>query len=82
MLVCRCDGLTQAHMIDLFVVGLRKPLRIGILLKYPMTLKDAMDQARAYEDCDKINDDWVCGSHKTPTLSSCSLIHPDPCCFY
>jgi hypothetical protein len=25
-LVCRCEGLTEAHEIELFIEGLRKPL--------------------------------------------------------
>ncbi|CAM0951594.1 unnamed protein product [Alopecurus aequalis] len=49
-LVCRCEGLTEAHQVELFVAGLHKSIRTDVKLMYPKTLEDAMDHARAYEE--------------------------------
>jgi hypothetical protein len=51
-LVCRCEGLTEAHQEELFVAGLHRSIRTDVKLKYPVTLEDAMDHARAYEERD------------------------------
>lgn len=56
MLVCRCEGLTEAHQVELFVGGLHKSIRTDIKLMYPATLEDAMDHARAYEERDTPED--------------------------
>ncbi|CAM0874893.1 unnamed protein product [Alopecurus aequalis] len=49
-LICRCEGLTEAHQVELFVAGLHKSICTDVKLMYPTTLEDAMDHARAYEE--------------------------------
>ena len=56
MLVCRCEGLTEAHQVELFVAGLHKSIPTNIKLMYPTTLEDTMDHARAYEERDTPED--------------------------
>jgi hypothetical protein len=46
--VCRCEGLTEAHQMELFVAGLHKSIRTDVKLMYLALLEDAMDHARAY----------------------------------
>jgi hypothetical protein len=43
MLVCRCEGLTEAHHVELFVAGLHKSIRTDVKLMYPTVLEDGMD---------------------------------------
>jgi hypothetical protein len=56
MLACRCEGLTEAHQVELFVAGLHKSIRADVKLMYPATLEDAMDHARTYEEHDAPED--------------------------
>jgi hypothetical protein len=56
MLVCRCEGLTEAHQVELFVAGLHKSIRTDVKLMYPTTLEDAMDHAHAYEERETLED--------------------------
>jgi hypothetical protein len=48
-LVTRCCDLTTMHKVELFVAGLHNPIRTDVGLKYPTTLEEAMEHARAYE---------------------------------
>jgi hypothetical protein len=56
MHVCRCEGLTEAHQVELFRAGLHRMIRADVKLMYPATLEDAMDHARAYEERDAPED--------------------------
>jgi hypothetical protein len=56
MLACRCEVLTEAHQVELFVAGLHKWIRADVKLMYPATLEDAMDHARTYEEHDAPED--------------------------
>jgi hypothetical protein len=56
LLVCRCEGLTEAHQVELFLAGLHKSIRTDVKLMYPVTLEHAMDHARAYEEHDTPED--------------------------
>jgi hypothetical protein len=50
-LVNRCTGLSEKQQIDIFIVGLRNPLKTDVELEQPATLDNAMALARAYEQC-------------------------------
>jgi hypothetical protein len=46
----------EAHQVELFVAGLHKSIHTDVNLMYPVTLEDAMDHARAYEERDTPED--------------------------
>jgi hypothetical protein len=47
--VCRCDSLTDEQQVELFIAGLRNPIRTDVDLQYPTSLEAAMSLALAYE---------------------------------
>jgi hypothetical protein len=48
-LSCRDTTITEAHQVQLFLTGLRKPLPTDVALHQPPTLDDAIMLARTYE---------------------------------
>jgi hypothetical protein len=48
-LVTRCTGLNEKHQLDIFINGLRNPLKTDVELEASTTLEDAMALARTYE---------------------------------
>jgi hypothetical protein len=48
-LSCRDTTITEAHQVQLFLMGLGKPLRTDVALHRPPMLDDAIMLARAYE---------------------------------
>lgn len=83
-LSCRDTSLTEAQQIQLFTVGLGKPLRTDVSLRRPVTLDDAIMYARAYEqrlapsDCAPARA-TSCALPKTqPTASSTSSAASSP----
>jgi hypothetical protein len=48
-LSCRDPAISEAHQIQLFTVGMRKPLHIDVSLQKPETLDEAIMYVRAYE---------------------------------
>ena len=48
-LVCRCESLTEEQQVELFVAGLRNPIRTDVDLQYPTNLEAAMSLALSYE---------------------------------
>jgi hypothetical protein len=47
--VCRCESLTEEQQVELFIAGLRNPIRTDVRLQYPTNLEAAMSLALAYE---------------------------------
>jgi hypothetical protein len=45
VLVCRCEGLTEAHQVELFVAGLHKSIH-NVKLMYLTALEDDTDHVR------------------------------------
>ncbi|XP_071685220.1 uncharacterized protein [Lolium perenne] len=74
-LVARCCDLTTMHKVELFVAGLRNPIRTDVGLQYPTTLEEAMEHARAYEQRTMPDED---GWDAEPALIGTSAIKPAP----
>jgi hypothetical protein len=49
MLLCRCDGLSPDHQMNLFTVGLGEPMTSDVEMQRPQDLQAAMSLARAFE---------------------------------
>jgi hypothetical protein len=52
-LSCHDLAISESHQIQLFTVGLGKPLRTDVSLQKPETLNEAIIYARAYEQRDR-----------------------------
>nr|CAB3465822.1 unnamed protein product [Digitaria exilis] len=49
LLLARCDDVSEAQQLSIFMVGLLEPLKTDVELQKPTTLDDAMALARAFE---------------------------------
>jgi hypothetical protein len=67
-LSCHDPVISESHQIQLFTVGLGKPLRTDVSMQKPETLNKAIMHARAYEQRD----------HK-PQVLAASATAPRPC---
>jgi hypothetical protein len=48
-LLCRCEGLTPEHQMNLFTAGLGEPMRLDVEMQRTADLQNAMSLARAFE---------------------------------
>jgi hypothetical protein len=48
-LLCRCDGLSSVHVMNLFTAGLGEPMTSDVEMQRPADLQFAMSLARAFE---------------------------------
>jgi hypothetical protein len=48
-LLCRCDGLSPTHQMNLFTTGLGEPMTSDVEMQRPADLQAAMSLARAFE---------------------------------
>jgi hypothetical protein len=48
-LLCRCDGLSSVHAMNLFTAGLGEPMTSDVEMQQPADLQFAMSLARAFE---------------------------------
>jgi hypothetical protein len=49
MLLCRCDGLSLDHQMNLFTAGLGEPMTSDVEMQKPGDLQATMSLARAFE---------------------------------
>ncbi|CAN6226836.1 unnamed protein product [Urochloa humidicola] len=52
-LLCRCEGLTPCHQVDLFTSGLGQPLAFDVEMQQPSDLQTVLSLACAFELCSK-----------------------------
>jgi hypothetical protein len=50
-LLCRCEGLSAAHEMNLFTVGLGEPMASDVAMRQPVDLQSTMSLTQAFERC-------------------------------
>jgi hypothetical protein len=48
-LLCRCEGLSPQHQMNLFIAGLGEPMSSDVEMQRPAALQAALSLARAFE---------------------------------
>jgi hypothetical protein len=68
--LCHCADLSMQHQVNLFTVGLGKPLRTNVELQAPSHLQTTMNLAQAYERRDTEANKVLRGMYRAPTTKT------------